>query len=142
MVHLDAAIRRGVTQSKCGTTCRGYQGIVSRTLQGMTEGDYAEHGAGSLRFGYDEGPMFVLEVSRLRDVTFEEWADQDYEQQLAPQRKMNLVSEEHALQLWGWLARGEIDQVRAQPWGLAIAQTAVRERTSADEADAASGAPG
>jgi len=90
--------------------------LYHETLPGMTEGDYAEHGAASLRYGYDDGPMYVLEVNRLREVTLEEWADQDYEQELGPPRRMREVSEGQALQLWSWLAEGQIDRVRLQPW--------------------------
>jgi hypothetical protein len=90
--------------------------LYHETLPGMTEGDYAEHGAATLRYGYDDGPMYVLEVSRLREVTLEEWADQDYEQTLAPPRRMRDVSEDQALRLWSWLAQGQIDRVRSEPW--------------------------
>ena len=89
--------------------------VYHEKLPGMTEGDYAEHGAASLRHGYDDGPMYVLEVSRLREVTREEWADQDYEQALAPVRTMREVPEGQALRLWSWLATGQIDRVRSQP---------------------------
>jgi hypothetical protein len=90
--------------------------LYHETLAGMTEGDYAEHGAALLRYGYDDGPMYVLEVSRLGEVRLEEWADQDFEQELAPLRTMREVPEEQALQLWSWLAEGQIDRVRSQPW--------------------------
>ena len=62
--------------------------LYHETLDGMTDGDYAEHGDASLRFGYDDGPMYVLTANRLREVTFEEWADQDYEQELVPPRRL------------------------------------------------------
>jgi hypothetical protein len=90
--------------------------LYQEALPGMTEGDYAEHGAASLRYGYDDGPMYVLEVSRLGDVRLEEWADQDFEQELAPPRTMHEVPEEQALQLWSWLAEGQTNRVRSQPW--------------------------
>lgn len=90
--------------------------LYHETLPGMTKGDYAEHGAASLRCGYDDGPMLLLEVNRLREVRLEEWADQDYEHELAAPRTMREVPEEQALQLWTWLAQGEIDRVRSQPW--------------------------
>src|SRR5262249_45055584 len=51
-------------------------------VRGMTAADYAEHGAASLRYGFDDGPMYVIEVDRLGRVRFEEWADQDYENEL------------------------------------------------------------
>lgn len=91
--------------------------LYHETLPGMTEGDYAEHGAASLRCGFDDGPMYILEVNRLREVRLEEWADQDFEKELAPPRTMHDVQEDEALLLWGWLAEGRIDQVRSQPWG-------------------------
>jgi hypothetical protein len=90
--------------------------LYHEALPGMTEGDYAEHGEGWLRCGYDEGPMFVLTVNRHHEVRLEEWADQDFEQELTPPRRMQFVAEEHALQLWSWMAHGVIDRVRAQPW--------------------------
>jgi hypothetical protein len=90
--------------------------LYHETLPSMTEGDYAEHGAASLRYGYDEGPMYVVEINRLREVTLEQWADQDYEQELAPPRSMSGVPEDHALRLWSWLAEGKIEQVQSQPW--------------------------
>src|SRR5262249_31700824 len=39
--------------------------LYQETLPGMSEGDYAEHGDASLRYGWDDGPMFVLAVNRL-----------------------------------------------------------------------------
>lgn len=90
--------------------------LYHETLPGMTEADYAEHGAASLRFGYDDGPMYILEVSRLREVRLEEWANQEFEQKLSPQRTMHDVPEDQALRLWSWLAGGRIDRVRSQPW--------------------------
>jgi hypothetical protein len=90
--------------------------LYHETLPGMTEGDYAEHGAASLRCGYDDGPMYVVEVNRLREVRLEEWADQDLEQELAQPRTMHDVPECQAAQLWSWLAEGQIDRVRSQPW--------------------------
>ena len=90
--------------------------LYHETLPGMTEGDYAEHGAASLRYGYDEGPMYLLEVNRRRDVRLEEWFDQDFEQELAPPRTLHDVSEDQALRLLSLLAEGLIDRVRSQPW--------------------------
>jgi hypothetical protein len=90
--------------------------LYHETLPGMTEGGYAEHGAASLRYGYDDGPMYVLEVNRLGEVTLEEWADQDYERALSPPRRMREVPEDQAIQLWTWLAEGLLDRIRSQPW--------------------------
>ena len=51
----------------------------------------------SVAAGYDDGPMCVLEINRLREVRLEEWADQDFEQELAPPRTMYDVSEDRAV---------------------------------------------
>jgi hypothetical protein len=90
--------------------------LYHETLPNMTEGDYAEHGAASLRYGYDDGPMYLLEVNRIRNVRFEEWADQGFEQEQAPPRIMKDVAEVQALRLWTLLVEGLFDQVRSQPW--------------------------
>lgn len=82
----------------------------------MTEADHTEHGVASLRYGYDDGPMHVLEVNRIHELTLEEWADQEYEQALAPPRRLCGVPEDQALLLWSWLAEGQIERVRSQPW--------------------------
>lgn len=90
--------------------------LYHEMLPDMNLGDYAEHGTASLRYGYDEGPMYVLEVNRLHEVTLEEWADQDYEQRIAPRRIRREVPQKQAVRLWNWLAEGQIDRVRQQPW--------------------------
>ena len=85
-------------------------------LPGMIEDDYAEHGAASLRYGWDEGPMFVVRVDRRGTVTFEEWADQDYEHELAPPRTLRVRFQGEALQLWALLASGDVNDVRHFGW--------------------------
>ena len=85
-------------------------------LPTMTEGDYEEHGSASLRVGSDEGPMYVLEVTRSGTVRFEEWADQDFETPRSPPRVMVSVPRAHALQLWASLSDGRVGEVRNQAW--------------------------
>lgn len=38
--------------------------LYVENLVGMTECDYEEHGDAWLRYGYDEGPMYVLTITR------------------------------------------------------------------------------
>jgi len=87
-------------------------------LPGMTEADYAEHGAASLRCGFDEGPMFVLELDRLRTARFEEWADQGFEHELVPARTGALKSQDEALHLFGLLASGDLEALRRWHWSV------------------------
>jgi hypothetical protein len=87
--------------------------LYEENLPGMTERDYEEHGASSLRYGYDEGPMYVLEITRHGTVRLEEWADQDYETELCPMREVKVLPQEKAVLLWGLLAAGEIEAVRS-----------------------------
>lgn len=87
--------------------------LYEEDLPGMTESDYEEHGAGSLRYGYDEGPMYVLEITRRGTARLEEWADQDYETELCPMREVAALPQEKAVQLWEHLAAGEIEAVRS-----------------------------
>ena len=83
----------------------------------MKEADYEEHGVASLAYASgDEGPMFTLEISRRQTILFEQWADTDYESELAPAGELLNISEAHARELWTWLAQGQLALVQAQPW--------------------------
>lgn len=78
------------------------------------EGD--EFASVSLKFGYDDGLMYEIEIIHGGTLRFEEWSDQDYEIELAPPRIMLAVSKSHALELWRWLAHRQIARIRKEPW--------------------------
>ena len=88
--------------------------IFDESLPGMTERDYAEHGATSIRHGFDDGPMYELELDRSGKVTLEQWADQDYETEVSPAATLHGLSAVHASELFDLLAIGDIDAVRAK----------------------------
>ena len=69
-----------------------------------------------LRFGYDDGLMYALEVASGGAITFEEWSDRDCELALAAPRRMAALSQDAALQLWTLLAQRQVAKIRAQPW--------------------------
>lgn len=69
-----------------------------------------------LRFGYDDGLMYQVEVSGGGQLRFEEWSDRDCEIALASPRRMLAASERDALQIWLWLAQRQVAKIRSQPW--------------------------
>ena len=73
-------------------------------------------GSAVLRFGYDDGLMYEMEVSCGGEVRFEEWSDRDCEIALASPRRMSALSQNEALQLWTWLAQRQVAKIRSQPW--------------------------
>ena len=81
----------------------------------MTEADYAEHPNAWLRYGFDEGPTYVLDVYRGGSIIFTKYADQDY-YDLLWEYRMDDLSREKALALWQLLAEGELDGLRAEGW--------------------------
>lgn len=87
--------------------------LYEETLLGMTEGGYEEHGDGSLRYGYDEGPMYELQITRGGIARLTEWNDQEYETELCPMREVEALPQEKAVLLWELLASGEIEAVRS-----------------------------
>lgn len=87
--------------------------LYEENLLDMTEGSYEEHGAASLRYGYDEGPMYVLEITRRGKAIWEEWVDQDYNVELCPEKEVTSLPPEIAMHLWEQLAEGKVDAVRA-----------------------------
>ncbi len=69
-----------------------------------------------LRFGYDDGLMYEVEVGGNGDVKFEEWSDRDCEIALEVPKTMSTLSQSDALQLWIWLALRQVARIRSQPW--------------------------
>ena len=78
----------------------------------LEEGDYEERGSASLRRGFDDGPMVVIEVGRFGSLTLEHWADQDYEVELTSPRTITNADYGFALEAWLKLAHGDIDELR------------------------------
>ena len=74
-----------------------------------------EPASAALRFGYDDGLMYVAEVSSSGEVNFEEWSDRDCEIALAHPRRM-LANQAEALQLWCMLARRQVSRIRELAW--------------------------
>src|SRR5262245_28202650 len=58
-----------------------------------------EHTSAFVRYGFDDGPMYVLTYDSSRCLSFEQWADQDFETQLAPRVYMPDVTLTDALRL-------------------------------------------
>jgi len=75
----------------------------------------AETASAALRFGYDDGLMYVAEVSSKGEISFEEWSDRDCEIALARPRRMS-ASQAEALQLWCLLARRQVSKIRELAW--------------------------
>ncbi len=90
--------------------------LYHENIASFSEGNYAEHPKAWLRYGFDEGPMYLLDVYRGGLVVFSQWADTDYTSELAPESSMKGVSEEMAIQLWKWLVNGDIDIIKSEPW--------------------------
>ena len=73
-----------------------------------------------LRFGYDDGLMYEMEVSHGGEVKFEEWSDRDCEIALASPKRMSKLSQKDVLQLWMWMAQRQVAKIRSQPWSPAV----------------------
>ena len=74
-----------------------------------------EPASAALRFGYDDGLMYVAEVSSNGEISFEEWSDRDCELALARPRRMT-ANQTEALQLWHLLARRQVSKIRELAW--------------------------
>jgi hypothetical protein len=78
-------------------------------------GPSGELRSAALRFGYDDGLMYVAEVRGDGLLSFEEWSDRDCEIALAGPRRM-AASAKDALQLWSMLARRQVSKIRELAW--------------------------
>src|SRR5471030_259094 len=86
-------------------------GDAGRTLQ-----RHGGPGSAVLRFGYDDGLMYEVEVASGGEIRYEEWSDRDCEIALASPRKMSALAQADALQLWTWLAQRQVAKIRNLPW--------------------------
>ena len=75
----------------------------------------AEPLSAALRFGYDDGLMYVAEISSTGEASFEEWSDRDCELALARPRRM-AASRDQALLLWSLMAARQVSKIRALDW--------------------------
>ncbi len=82
----------------------------------MTEADYEEHRGAFLRFGNDEGPMFLVYAYRHGDMVLEQWADVDYEDELVAPLYLRRVTFDDALRLWKFARNRDILALRQEPW--------------------------
>lgn len=89
--------------------------LFDETISGLSEEDYDEHPNAWLRYGFDEGPMYVLDVYRRGGVIFSKYADQADSDALWEYR-MDDVSQEKALVLWQHLIEGKLGELKAEEW--------------------------
>ncbi|SHH07205.1 hypothetical protein [Massilia sp. CF038] len=74
-----------------------------------------EPASAALRFGYDDGLMYVAEISSDGKLRFEEWSDRDCELALAAPRQMR-ASLAQAREVWAMMARRQVSRIRELPW--------------------------
>jgi hypothetical protein len=86
--------------------------LFTRRKRGAPE---PEPASAALRFGYDDGLMYVSEVSSNGELSFEEWSDRDCEIALAAPRRMQ-ANQAQAREVWAMLARRQVSRIRELPW--------------------------
>ncbi len=91
------------------------ESAIAQVYSGTVQDPDGGPASACLRFGYDDGLMYEMEVAGNGDVKFEEWSDRDCEIALASPRSMN-ASQADALQLWLWLSQRQIAKIRSQSW--------------------------
>jgi hypothetical protein len=76
----------------------------------------SEHTNTLVRYGHDDGPMYVLSYDADRCLTFEQWADQEFESELAPAGYRRDVPPAEALRLMEALRTGAVARVKQEAW--------------------------
>ena len=75
-----------------------------------------EHNGTWLRYGLsDDGPMFVLDARTFREITFEEYADADFNV-LISEKKMEQVAQSEVVRLFQMLHRGDLESLSHELW--------------------------
>lgn len=99
----------GPTESQLAAT-------LAELYSGAAPGPDGGPGSAVLRFGYDDGLMYEVEVDSGGGICFAEWSDRDCELALASPRRMAGAPQADALQLWKWLAQRQVAKIRSQSW--------------------------
>lgn len=86
--------------------------LYRQSMPGASPADLA---CAVVRFGYDDGLMYVAEVNSAGDISFEEWSDSDCELALAAPRRMK-ASQEQAQAVWLMMSRRQVSKIRALAW--------------------------
>jgi hypothetical protein len=76
----------------------------------------SEHPNSWLRFGFESGQMYMLDVYEGGTVIFSQWADPDFENEMTPERKLTNVSIQVALGLWRSLRDGNLSTIVGEDW--------------------------
>ena len=93
--------------------------VLEAAVREVVDPEYAndiEHTNAFVRYGRDEGPMYVLTYDMSRSLTFEQWADQDFGAELVPEGDLSKVSPAEAMRLMQELRTGGVDHIKQQPW--------------------------
>ena len=91
---------------------RALKELFHEDFPGLVEGHYEEHPNTWLTYGFDDGPLYELDVYRGGMVIFSKYRDADYNQ-LEDELKLRGVTEFQIQQLWQWLASGDIERIRS-----------------------------
>jgi hypothetical protein len=94
------------------------EAAIAEVVDSRYAGDI-EHADVFVRCGYDDGPMYVLNYHTSRRLTFEQWADPDFEDELAPAGYLFDVSHAEAVRLMHELRTGRLEHIRRAPWTAA-----------------------
>jgi hypothetical protein len=89
---------------------------LQSAVQEVVDFENMEHTNTFIRFGVDAGPMYVLTYNTSRRLSFEQWADQDFESELQPPTHLVNVSPVEAASVMQELGAGHIDLVKRRAW--------------------------
>lgn len=104
-----------LTRADGGNIAAPTEAQLAAALAEIYGGADGVESSATLKFGYDDGLMYQMEVTRGGAILFEEWSDRDCELALASPRRMS-AGREDALQLWKWLAQRQVAKIRDQDW--------------------------
>ena len=116
MTHAWVELTRPDGRSVASPTEAQMAAALAEVYGGATQAPDGGPGAAVLRFGYDDGLMYEVEVAPGGAICYAEWSDRECEIALATPRRMAGAAQEAAMQLWMWLAQRQVAKIRSQAW--------------------------
>jgi hypothetical protein len=116
MDHPKLPVRCRYPKSHSEHVVEAVREIFHEDIPSMLEGDYDEHPNAFIRYGFDDGPLYVVNINRDGTICFTQWADPEFEHELEAPLTMSNVTEQDALRLLTMLTKGQIAQIKSEKW--------------------------
>src|SRR5262249_21833578 len=110
--HLTTRIGESIISPSVADMRGALEELFQGELHGFDRGDDEEHLNTWLTYGFDDGPLYDVDVYSSGKVILSKYRDADYND-LEEELTLLGVTQTRVEELWQWLASGQVERVRS-----------------------------